>query len=202
MSILKQFKGLEISYSPVCSTIGDNKLKVERSVAVAVEIEMVRKTETTPSLVIFTDGACTNNQARYGQKAGYAIVCPNHPAHNWAGPLIDNNKTNNRAEMRGLIKAFEAARAIDPSYRETMHLYSDSMLVIDGATKWLAGWKKKGWKKRDGSQVLNQDLWMIIDNEMVRRKVKFIHVRAHTGGSDWASRWNAEADRAATGACA
>ena len=30
---------------------------------------------------------------------------------------------------------------------------------MDGAAKWLKGWKTKGWKTADKKPVKNEDLW-------------------------------------------
>ena len=35
---------------------------------------------------------------------------------------------------------------------------------MDGATKWLKGWKAKGWKTADKKPVKNEDLWRALDD--------------------------------------
>ena len=53
--------------------------------------------------------------------------------------------------------------------RQTAHVdddllvYCDSMYVINVVTKWMAGWKRKGWRKGDGKPVMNVDLIQAID---------------------------------------
>lgn len=58
---------------------------------------------------------------------------------------------------------------------------TDSNLLIQSMTQWIKGWKKNGWKKRDGSPVLNIDLVKQLDGLMNRITVKFEHVSAHIG---------------------
>ncbi|HRL44808.1 MAG TPA: ribonuclease H, partial [Gemmiger qucibialis] len=57
--------------------------------------------------------------------------------------------TNNRMELTGLLEALRQLK--EPC---DIDLYSDSQYVINSLTKWLPGWKRKGWKKADGKPVL------------------------------------------------
>jgi ribonuclease HI len=52
---------------------------------------------------------------------------------------------------------------------------------MDGASKWLPGWKKKGWKTADKKPVKNEDLWRTLDEEMVRHDIAWYWVRGHSG---------------------
>ena len=45
-------------------------------------------------------------------------------------------------------------------------MYCDSQYVINSLTKWMPGWKKKGWKKSDGKPVLNRDLLEALDQAL------------------------------------
>lgn len=144
-------------------------------------------------LIAFCDGACSGN-GRKNAKGGYSSIWPFHEEHNGGWILSCENPTNNKAEFMGLIKSFEIADIIDPEKSKTLQVYTDSMFLINCITKWLSNWKKNGFKKSDGSDVLNQDLLMIIDECQSKRQLELIHVRAHTGGTDWKSRWNAIAD--------
>lgn len=102
----------------------------------------------------------------------------------------------------GCIRALEIARdAIDPTFQRPLVIYTDSQLLIDSITKWLPGWKRRGWKKADGkSPVLNRDLLECIDHLRSQRgahKCTFRFVRAHTGKNDWESKMNAHVDQLA-----
>ena len=66
---------------------------------------------------------------------------------------------------------------------EPITLYTDSEYLINGVTKWVKGWKKKGWKTAQGKPVLNQDLWEILD-ELNTQQVQWQHVRGHAGNVD------------------
>ena len=60
-------------------------------------------------------------------------------------------------------------------------MLADSQYVINSVTKWMSGWKKRGWRKSDKSPVLNADLMQAIDEAISGRKVSFEWVRGHSG---------------------
>jgi ribonuclease HI len=150
-------------------------------------------------IIVFTDGSCFNNGSRNNQaRAGYAAVFPDHAQHNCWGPLSSRSaQTNNRAELTACLRAFETADTIDPQGKRILIVYTDSQLMIDSLTKWLRGWKQRGWKKSDNNPVLNRDLLEKIDEMLKRRPHAFRYVAAHTQKSDWASIWNDKADQLA-----
>lgn len=131
-------------------------------------------------------------------KGGYAGVFPNHPDLTFAEHLISSPAspaTNNKAEYMAFIRAHEVAPA-----NVHMTVFTDSMLLYKTYTEWLPGWNRKGWKKADGSPVLNLDLVKRLDQIKNERKVTMTHVRAHTGGTDYHSIRNALADELAKSA--
>ncbi|MCB5290967.1 Ribonuclease HI [Arthrobacter sp. SO3] len=64
---------------------------------------------------------------------------------------------------------------------EDLHILCDSQYVINSVTKWMPGWKRKGWRKSDGKPVMNVELLKEIDQALVGRKYKFEWVRGHAG---------------------
>lgn len=77
--------------------------------------------------------------------------------------------TNNRMEMLGII---EGLRFIDSSL--PVQIVTTSDYVYQGATRWIHGWRKRDWKKKDGKRISNQDLWMEIDNYLNARDLEWI----------------------------
>src|SRR5699024_9601763 len=63
---------------------------------------------------------------------------------------------------------------------EDLKIYCDSKYVINACTKWLPGWKRRGWKKADGKDVLNKDLLASLDEELRGRAVEFEWVKGHS----------------------
>jgi ribonuclease HI len=90
----------------------------------------------------------------------------------------DAQTTNNRMEMQAAIQALKVLRASGQT--EPVTLYTDSEYVKNGITKWVKGWKKKGWKTASGGVVLNQDLWETLD-ELNSQIVEWQYVRGHSG---------------------
>ena len=61
-------------------------------------------------------------------------------------------------------------------------LTSDSKYLIDAITKgWVKSWKSKGWKKSDGKEALNVDLWEELLPLLDTHKVTFVWVKGHDG---------------------
>ena len=155
-------------------------------------------TEGTDTLIVFTDGACIHN-GKKNAKGSYSSIWPYHTKLNSAWILSDSAHaaTNNRAEFMGLIKSYDIADILDPHKKKELHVYTDSMFMINCATKWLPKWMTNDFMKSNGTSVLNQDLLRIIDDCMKKRKTKFYHVRAHTDKEDWFSVNNDIADKMA-----
>ena len=85
--------------------------------------------------------------------------------------------TNNMGELRAVLELFRATEHLD----EDLHILCDSKYVIDSITKWMPGWKKKGWKKGDGKPVMNLELIKAIDEAIVGRRYTFEWVKGHAG---------------------
>ncbi|MBV8392652.1 MAG: ribonuclease HI, partial [Alphaproteobacteria bacterium] len=62
-----------------------------------------------------------------------------------------------------------------------VRLFTDSVYVKDGATKWIHGWKKNGWRTSDKKPVKNVELWQRLDAARGPHKVDWIWVRGHDG---------------------
>jgi len=131
------------------------------------------------AITIYTDGSSLGNPGAGGWGS---LVMSDKSVVELGGSEKDT--TNNRMELLAMIKAFEmlAERGIT-DYDVT--LYADSKYVLNGLQSWIKGWKAKGWKKADGKEVLNQDLWVALDGlyEFLQTDNKLFleHVKAHNG---------------------
>ena len=126
------------------------------------------------SVIIYTDGACSGNPGPGGW--GAILRYGDHEKELNGG---EDETTNNRMEMMAVI---ESLRALSKSC--TIDLYTDSVYVKDGVTKWLEGWKAKNWRTAAKKPVKNQDLWERIDLEMARHNVTWHWVKGHAGHPD------------------
>lgn len=62
----------------------------------------------------------------------------------------------------GELLAFIEALEQNLFTAETIHIHTDSSYLMDGYTKWLDNWKRKGWTNSSG-QVKNKGYWVRID---------------------------------------
>ena len=85
--------------------------------------------------------------------------------------------TNNQGELQAVRELLHATAGAD----ETLVIECDSRYVIDSVTKWMPGWKRRGWRKSDGGPVLNRDLLEGIDEALRGRDVRFEWVKGHAG---------------------
>jgi len=121
---------------------------------------------------IYTDGSCRKNPGPGGW--GAVLVYGGRELELSGGAA---ETTNNRMELTGVIEAL--SRLKSPC---EVTLTSDSKYVCDGITKgWAKSWKKKGWKKSDGSPALNDDLWERLLTLCETHKVTFVWVKGHAG---------------------
>lgn len=126
---------------------------------------------------VFTDGSSLNN-GRKDAKAGYGVFFGDGDPRNQAEPLPKElyPPTNNRAELFACIRALQLASGGDK-----LTICTDSRYVMDSMTVWLAGWKKRGWKKANKKPVLNVDLIKTLDDliQSAPFTVEFRHVYSH-----------------------
>jgi ribonuclease HI len=144
--------------------------------------------------LIWTDGACSGNPGPGGWAA--IVVGPDgaEPVELSGGA---SHTTNNRMEYTA---ALEGLRSLEAG--STVCVVTDSTLLLDSMTKWIHGWKKKGWKTASGQPVKNQDLVTALDEEIARHAdVRWHWVRGHETGAEHAHKaLNDRADRLAVAA--
>ncbi len=120
---------------------------------------------------IFTDGACLGNP---GPGGWAALLRFRGRERELIG--AEPESTNNRMELMAAIAALEALKR--PSH---VCLTTDSSYVKDGITKWIAGWKARGWRTAGKKAVKNQDLWERLDAAAEPHEVHWVWTRGHSG---------------------
>ena len=123
---------------------------------------------------IFTDGACSGNP---GPGGWAAILRSGDKEKELSGG--ERATTNNRMELTAAIEGLKSLKRASP-----VILHTDSRYVMDGAEKWLDGWKKNGWKTADRKPVKNEDLWRALDAAMAGHKIEWRWVRGHSGHTE------------------
>ena len=123
---------------------------------------------------MFTDGACSGNPGPGGW--GVLMRYGRHEKEMKGGTAAT---TNNRMELQAVI---EGLTALKNKCHVTIH--TDSKYVMDGVTKYLVGWKAKGWNTADRKEVKNIDLWQTLDNILPRHQIDWIWIKGHNGHVD------------------
>ena len=118
---------------------------------------------------IYTDGACSGNP---GPGGWGAILIYKETRRELSGGEAET--TNNRMELTGVITALQTLK--EPC---EVTLYTDSQYIVNAINKkWLAGWKAKNWKRKDG-ELKNIDLWQALDRLLSVHSVTFNWVKGH-----------------------
>ena len=120
---------------------------------------------------LFTDGACRGNPGPGGW--GVLLRWRDHEKEMKGG---ERDTTNNRMEMMAAIKGLESIKR--PAQ---IRIYTDSIYVRDGITKWIHGWKKRDWKTADKKPVKNIDLWKRLESALEPHAVEWHWVKGHDG---------------------
>jgi len=132
-----------------------------------------------------TDGACKGNP---GPGGWGAVIRAGDKEKELSGG--EKLTTNNRMELMAAIKGLEALKR--PC---KVVLSTDSRYVIDGLTKWLAGWQRNGWRTAARQPVKNADLWQELIAAAAPHRIRWEWVKGHAGHPE-----NERADKLASDA--
>ena len=129
-----------------------------------------------PKLYAYTDGACSGNPGPGGW--GALLIAKDGDTLLKSRELFggERNTTNNRMELLAAINALNALEM--PS---TITVVTDSVYVKDGITKWIFGWKSRGWKTAAKKPVKNVELWKDLDAATQRHSVTWEWIKGHAG---------------------
>jgi ribonuclease HI len=120
--------------------------------------------------IVYTDGACSGNPGPGGW--AYLVEYTDGKVDESYG--FCESTTNNRMEMQAAISALEK---LPPNSH--VKLFSDSKLLVQGATDWMFKWRNAGWKKPGG--LKNADLWIQLYDLNSSRNVQWAWVKGHNG---------------------
>ncbi|WP_337266306.1 ribonuclease HI [Oryzifoliimicrobium ureilyticus] len=123
---------------------------------------------------VFTDGACSGNP---GPGGWGAVLRYGEVEKELFGGEAET--TNNRMELMAAISALTALKEACQ-----VNLYTDSVYVKDGISKWIHGWKKNGWKTADKKPVKNAELWQALEEARNRHHVTLHWVKGHAGHAE------------------
>ena len=127
-------------------------------------------------VIIHTDGGCKGNPG----PGGWAFIL----RHVKSGKQKEasggeRETTNNRMELVAVIRGLEAL-----TRSASVELVTDSTYVGKGLTEWMPKWKANDWRRREKgrwAEVKNEDLWRRLDELLAKHRVRFTHVKGHSG---------------------
>jgi ribonuclease HI len=137
------------------------------------------------SYVIFSDGACRGNPG----PGAYGCF-----AQSWDGEIVFEkaevfkNTTNNRMELLGVIEGIKSLGSYLNAKEQSISsvkilVVTDSKYVVDGTSKWMDGWKARGWKKADKKSPENVEMWQSLDvlKQKIGKNLSLEWVKGHSG---------------------
>lgn len=133
-------------------------------------------------VTIHTDGACSGNP---GPGGWGAVLQSNGHIKELKGGAPST--TNNQMELTAAIEALNALKR--PC---EVDLFTDSVYVRDGLTKWIYNWKRNGWRTAAKKPVKNVELWQALDEAVRRHTIEWHWLKGHAGDE-----MNERADRLA-----
>jgi len=123
---------------------------------------------------IYSRGACKGNPG----PGGWGVVIEKgEETEQFSGSVA--RTTNNRMELLGVIEGLSFVDTEVP-----VQLITTSDYVYQGATRWIHGWRKRDWKKRDGKTISNIDLWQALNQIMGVRDIWWSQAKGPTKNID------------------
>jgi ribonuclease HI len=133
------------------------------------------------NILIFTDGSSRGNP---GPGGWGAVVVANQRVTELGGG--EAHTTNNRMELQAVISAIDFLIEYELlTLNFKCVVYTDSAYVVNGITKWVRGWKARGWLTLQKEQVLNRDLWeklsYLLEDMPGDEKIQWKLLKGHVG---------------------
>jgi ribonuclease HI len=123
---------------------------------------------------MITDGSCLGNPG----KGGWACIL-RYGEHKRELFGCEPHTTNNRMEITAAI---EGLKRLKESC--SIEIVTDSNYLKNGITTWVHGWKRNGWKTADKKPVVNQDLWVVLDDLVTRHQISWTWTKGHAVHED------------------
>ncbi len=136
-----------------------------------------------PLIAVYADESCLGN-GRDGDNPGGAGVLiefrrlPDEEPVRRDLWVSETATTNNRMALRSVIEAMKAVSRKGQRFR--IDFTTDSRYIVDGMTRWVHDWARRGWTRRSGP-IENLDLWREAVSEAARHQVRWNWVRGHHG---------------------
>jgi ribonuclease HI len=134
-------------------------------------------------VAIYADESCLGN-GRDGENPGGVGVLLEFRQRESA-PLVRRDlwisepaTTNNRMALRSVIESMTALGRKGRRFR--VRFTTDSRYIVDGMTKWVHDWARRGWTRKSGA-IENLELWRQAVDAASGHAVYWHWVRGHAG---------------------
>jgi len=134
------------------------------------------------NIIIFTDGAVSNNQAKGNRKGGIGVFFGNDDIRNISISILETTNfkvTNQVCELLACIKGIEKLIS-SQEIKNNLIIMTDSMYIVNSMNIWAVKWEKNNWKKSNNKTIENEELIKQLYYYSKNLKIKFNHVKAHT----------------------
>lgn len=128
------------------------------------------------NIIIYTDGGCRGNP---GLGAWASILISEKHSLRLEIGESENNTTNNKMEMKAVIKALERLKK-----SHNIKVYSDSAYLVNGMNEWIYSWQKNNWIKSDKKPVENKEYWIKLIELSKKHNIEFIKVKGHSDNKE------------------
>ncbi|MBI1788779.1 MAG: ribonuclease HI [Acidobacteria bacterium] len=123
---------------------------------------------------LITDGSCLGNPGPGGWAAILRFGERQREIYGHAP-----HTTNNRMELTAAIRGLAALKEVCE-----VEIVTDSEYVKNGITKWVEGWKRRGWLTAGKTPVVNRDLWEELDGLVQKHKATWSWTKGHASHAD------------------
>ena len=128
------------------------------------------------NIIIYTDGGCRGNP---GLGAWASILISEKHSLRLEIGESEENTTNNKMEMKAIIKALERLKK-----SHNIKVYSDSAYLVNGMNEWIYSWQKNNWIKSDKKPVENKEYWIKLIELSKKHNIEFIKVKGHSDNKE------------------
>jgi ribonuclease HI len=157
----------------------------------ASQINEIQDSDFAADYYVYTDGSCVNNgsaNAEAGIGIYFAESDPRNVSHR-----VEGKQTNNTAELGAIIHLHPIIKS-DIAKGKKIAIVSDSEYAIRCVTSYGEKLSKENWQKDVPNKSLVKQAYTLYKEHP---NVKFVHIMAHTDGTDIHSLGNAGADKLA-----
>ena len=131
--------------------------KLARSFLASLEIPVDDPTDAH----VFTGASCDGSRG----PGGWAAVV----REGEQGKVRSGRESTTTANRLHVLAACEGLKVVASSKR--VHVYTPSDYLQKGASLWLRGWQRRGWRTKGGHPVKNRDAWQAVADASVYREV-------------------------------